>query len=48
MFTDTERELNTIAENLANFAKAIVDFIEKLVAFFETLTGKTEEEEIIE
>lgn len=45
MFTDTEKEMNTIAENLSNFAKAIVDFIEKVLAFFETLGGITKTEE---
>ena len=44
MFTDTEKEMNTIADNLANFAKAIVKFIQDLVAFFNSLTGGEEAE----
>lgn len=39
MFTDSEKELNTVADNLSNFAKAIVDFIKDVMAFFETLGG---------
>lgn len=37
MFTDTEKEMNTIADNLAHFAKDIVDFIKKVLDFFKTL-----------
>lgn len=37
MFTDTEKELNTVTDNLTNFAKALVEFVEKVMAFFKTL-----------
>lgn len=36
---DNTEELNIVADNLGNFGKAIVDFIEKVLAFFETLKG---------
>lgn len=42
---DTTGELDIVADNLSNFAKAIVDFIAKVKEFFETLkaTFVTEE-----
>ncbi len=47
MFVDAETELNTVTENLTNFAKAIVDFIAKVMDFFKALGDafKTEEAE---
>ena len=45
MFTDTEKEMNTIADNLSNFAKAIVKFINDVIAFFQSLGLGGDDEE---
>ena len=34
---DNTKELDIVADNLGNFGKAIVDFIQKVMAFFETI-----------
>ena len=43
MFVDTEDELNIVTDNLTNFAKALVEFIEKIIAFFNEFFGEKEE-----
>ncbi len=42
---DNTKELDIVSDNLANFAKAFVDFIEKVMKFFESRGDlfKTEE-----
>lgn len=39
MFTDSERTLDIVNDNLTNFMLAIVEFIEKVMEFFKTLGG---------
>ena len=34
MFTDTEKELNTVTDNLTKFAQALIDFIAKICGLF--------------
>ena len=45
MFEDSNRTLEIVNDNITNFLLAIVDFIEQVKAFFESLTKKTKEAE---